>query len=98
MTEEERALAAFRAMREGGAKGGKAKGASKARSREHYAAASLKASIARAHARGLHLYDVSGDDFEARIIAEDANEAKQLAHDRNKRKLKGAKLTAKRLD
>lgn len=55
--ETKRALDAFRAMREGGRKGGSATGDAKRRSPEHYAAAATKAAIGRARSKGLKLFE-----------------------------------------
>jgi hypothetical protein len=97
MTEEEKkALAAYRAMRAGGAKGGKATGDAKRRDPEHYANATLKAAIARARAKGLHLYLVAHCDGERRVQAADDTAAKKRAVELDK-SFEGKKLTTKRL-
>jgi hypothetical protein len=96
MNEQEKALAAYRAMREGGSRGGKASGDAKRRSPEHYANASLKAAIGRAHAKGLSLYLVSDGDAEFRVEAANDETAKKRAVSREKT-LEGRKLTAKKL-
>ena len=83
-------------MKAGGAKGGAATSDAKKRSAEHYAEASRKGSIARAHNKGLKLYLVSDGAAEFRVEAADPVTAKARVLAKN-RQFEGRKLTAKEI-
>lgn len=94
--EEKRALEAFRAIREGGRRGGESgTGKAKRRPRAHYEAASRAAAIARARSKGLELFEVTSRDgsLTTRVGATDGVAAKHKAAE--KLKVEASSLRAK---
>lgn len=94
--EQTKALAAYEAMKAGGAKGGAAgSGDAKRRSPEQYAAISRRAAIKRAEKQGKKLYEVRFAETQAvirRVIAANKTEAKKKVRDKLKKALKNELL------